>query len=238
MYKRRPDWVGEAIALDFAEVSKPDSHERYLYNGQGSYDFLGGIALSSTIIRDTAERLGRSIRVLDVGAGAGHVVQQALRDGHEAQGVSAFDYRKTELARDLADTNYLIGDAHGLLELPGVQPQYDVVLSRWTLRHLTDPLSVIEQMADLVSEGGTLAIDFTRRRLVDYRTIKGTQYSAHECAEDLLAVGLQLHPVSEKFVHDSPAGLPFYVPDIIATRGNNGAPVRFHVEYDDFAQAA
>jgi ubiquinone/menaquinone biosynthesis C-methylase UbiE len=240
MYQRRPDWLELIIAEDYKLVSQPDFYEKhYKRNGLGTYEFLGAAALSSTLIRDTFNRLGRPVRVLDVGTGAGHVVKQALQAGHQAQGVTALDFRKTLLNQGLGDDNYIVGDVHRLRDLPKIQSEYDVVLSRWTLRHLPDPLSVIEQMADLVADGGTLAVDAISQGAVKikYRTEVGTVYGFPELNQDLDLAGFQLHPVSERFVRDTPLGLPFHIHDIVAIRLTSG-PVRFAVDYEQSYQPA
>jgi hypothetical protein len=100
------------------------------------------------------------LNVLDVGTGAGYFI--AFNKHHNVQGVTAHDYRKLpEFASPtpLDDDQYIVGNAEYLDLLPGLHPVNDLVVSRWTLQHLVDPLATIEQMAARVDIGGILAMD-------------------------------------------------------------------------------
>lgn len=91
--------------------------------------------------------------ILDVGAGAGSVVEQLQQWGHEAHGVTAYTYGST-------NSNLHEGDVNRLSQLkPLHDKRFDAVISRWTLRHLTDPLCCLEQMANMTVAGGELITD-------------------------------------------------------------------------------
>ena len=91
--------------------------------------------------------------MLDVGAGAGKVVEQLAEWGHEAYGVTAYTYEST-------NPQLIEGDINHLSQLEPLRgKRFSAVLSRWTLRHLTDPLCCLEQMANMTAEDGELIID-------------------------------------------------------------------------------
>lgn len=236
LYNHRPDWLKTCIYEEFERISSEELIKNYTFNGQGSYEFLAPTVNSFALIRAKELELNRKLRILDVGAGAGFIILNALAEGHDAQGISAIDYRDTELGKDLDDAVYKVCDAHNLIEIPGLLTKFDVVLSRWTLRHLLDPLSVIEQMASLVGDGGVIAFDATNRREVDYLTVYGTQYGTKDFFYDMCDAGFSSHPFTDHLIgHYSTNILPFMTPDFVANRSGDGL-VEFNAFYGEHLQ--
>lgn len=95
-------------------------------------------------------------RILDVGAARGTFIQTCAALGHTAFGLTAKDYAEG------SNKNIVMGDAHRLMSVLAGQDlplAYDLVVSRYTLMHLKDPLTCLEQMLNLTARGGRIVTD-------------------------------------------------------------------------------
>lgn len=161
LWQRRTPSIQAGIDATFARFAEgPPSGYRFLGTSNAYHWRTINQANSLLLTQQLEHEQGRKIDVLDVGAGFGHFVRGLLANGHNAVGITANDYREFDTSgTKIPDENYCVGDAHYLHELLDPQQQFDLVVSRWTLRHLNDRLSVLEQMADKVRAGGILAFD-------------------------------------------------------------------------------
>jgi len=250
LYRRRPDWLEARIRRDFAAASQLDPSESYGFNGKADgyiYRYAGRwprhdrYVGSDDLVASAAERrpAGRPLRVLDVGCGAAAMVAAFLREGHQAQGLSACDYRpfpQFRTAMPLDFPTYLLGDAHQLDETPGIDGSYDLILSRNTIDKLVDPLSAVEQMAGRVGVGGVLAIDGFRLAQVDERDVwPDNRLLAPDMVGMLLESGFEhldediAGHIDERYAdHEEWA-----VVAPLMLRRIGDAPVRFAVDYAD-----
>ncbi len=169
MRARRPDWVVNRIRAT-AERADGITYRPYSHNGSKSnYVFKSGRQGQAPItalalMAEQEQRLGRKLRVLDIGTAAGGFTLRALQDGHEAYGLSLHDYRRVagfgSMTRTLPKDAYVVGDAHDLVEIPEIPVDLDLVVSSWAFMHMVDPLSVLEQAADKLAQHGILATDY------------------------------------------------------------------------------
>ena len=166
---------------------------------------------------------------MDVGTGYGHFLRWLLREGHHPIGVSANDYRDFDFGLPrIPDTNYIVGDAHGLVNLLEPNSQFDLATTRWTLRHLVDPLSVLEQMANAVRTNGLLVFDSFRWNPDVHRNV----------GFGIVAIALQ----EAGFDLIDGAGTPRAIDqdryastfDSVWRRGDDSQPVRFPIDYDTY----
>lgn len=159
LYQQRPPWLQHMIRDRFAAIINSKGRP-YGYNGDvPNYSF--GLGLPTAIgIRDELASTGRRLRVLDIGAGAGGFVVDCLQAGHDSQGISAHDYPKLgnykKVTALLPEASYIVADAHTLTALPGLWPEYDLIVSHSTLMHFADPIGTLEQAANRVAANGIL----------------------------------------------------------------------------------
>jgi 2-polyprenyl-3-methyl-5-hydroxy-6-metoxy-1,4-benzoquinol methylase len=163
MHSRRPEWLNAEINNNFFVLNNTPP-TNYSFHGEESDYPLGQIEEfgAERLVRDLEAKHDRPLKILDIGAAAGGFVLGCLERWHQAQGVSAHDYRKFarfgEITRALPDGAYVIGDANNLSELDDLDTDYDLIVSQKTFMHLIDPLSTLEQTTAKVAAGGTLAM--------------------------------------------------------------------------------
>ncbi len=98
------------------------------------------------------------LAVLDVGCGTGALLRRFVDAGaSKAAGVDASEGMLKE-ARRLAgdrDISFVLGPAH---ELPFEDAAFDVVTTNIAFHHFAEPARVIDEMARVLKDGGTLLI--------------------------------------------------------------------------------
>lgn len=102
----------------------------------------------------SAACLGAGGRILDVGAGTGHLTEAFRRRGHE---VVALDAAPEMLRRNPARIR-LLGDA---ARLPFPDASFDLVVEANLLHHVEDPAAVLAEMGR-VSRGAVAAVEPNR----------------------------------------------------------------------------
>ncbi|MCP3905637.1 MAG: class I SAM-dependent methyltransferase [Planctomycetes bacterium] len=167
-----------------------------------------------------ADHAGPSVRILDVGCGAGYVSLELARAGHH---VHAIDVSSAciEIARETLATNPW-PDGFGSLEydecaFEDVDGQYDVVLFSGCLHHLPDVEAALERVAHHLRHGGHLLCGEPRheRWRVDdaaqvaliraLLSITGHWYEGAEHTEGLddeEALRRYIDEIHEEFVHE------------------------------------
>ncbi len=172
-YSSRPSWLQDTISSNFDRLIKEEAP--YLAEGADYYVFcdcenaLGRGATqdflkvdSNTIVDIAAKRKGgpSQVNVLDLGAGSGACGQKLLQQGYKAVSVSANAYQNpsdTYIRQDVERLFEFRGNADG--RVPIKRGKYDVVLSRMTFIHLSDPGGAVQQAYEALAEGGVLAVD-------------------------------------------------------------------------------
>jgi len=109
--------------------------------------------LLTGFLRHVAPANGRKLRLLDVGAGAGFLVEAARRRGVDAIGVEPSE----ALARDAR--------AHDLPVFQGTLPHveapagdFDIVTCVDVIEHVTDPVSLLRSMARCLQPNGLMIV--------------------------------------------------------------------------------
>lgn len=95
-------------------------------------------------------------RALDVGCGKGELTRELRRRVTHVAGIDA-DRRSIELARShpgAGDINYVLGD---FLTFPFEPNSFDLITSVASLHHM-DVAAALRRMADLLRQGGVLAV--------------------------------------------------------------------------------
>ena len=143
----------------------------------------GAIRLA-VLTRDLQEWLAelpsdRPLKVLDVGAGLGHISEWLLQRGHHLT-VSEPSPEMLEAARARLDAVPLLPDQMleylplSLQELPERGQRYDLVICHAVLEWLAQPAQAIEILRQLVTPEGAVSLAFYNRDALIYKNlIKG-----------------------------------------------------------------
>lgn len=225
MHERRSEAFSIGIRNKFDKMQKRHHTPGYDCGGTDVVYDMGTRSIpftSADLVRLIVGNLQRPLRILDIGTGAGTFVLASRKAGHDAVGVTAHDYRKSDkpiyaAARKIPDRAYIIGDAHHLDQLPGVDNDYDLIISSMAFMHLVDPFSVLEQAANKLALQGTLAVDYIPEERYEDPPNAGV------VIESLTSSGFDVSHVIKA------DGLPKLEP-LVAVR-HSIEPVRFLVEY-------
>ncbi|WP_193073924.1 methyltransferase domain-containing protein [Pseudomonas sp. FME51] len=144
----------------------------------------GAIRLA-VLTRDLQEWLaelapeGQSLRILDVGAGLGHISEWLLQRGHSVT-VSEPAEEMLMAARERLETQPLQpGQTVQFLQLPLQQlpargQRYDVVICHAVLEWLADPAAALHCLRQLINDDGAVSLAFYNRDALIYKNlIKG-----------------------------------------------------------------
>ncbi len=115
-----------------------------------------------------AAGIGRGMRVLDVGSGAGDVAMLAADlvgprgrvVGIERNGEIVETARARAESAGWTNVEFLVGEVGRV----GPAPGFDAVVGRWVLMHQSDPVALLRSVVPLVRAGGIVAFhenDFT-----------------------------------------------------------------------------
>lgn len=122
---------------------------------------------------------GRSLQILDVGAGLGHISQWLLQRGHHLT-VSEPSAEMLGAARDRLDAVCRAPDQAltylplALQQLPERGERHDLVICHAVLEWLADPAAALHALRSLVRPGGAVSLAFYNRDALIYKNlIKG-----------------------------------------------------------------
>ena len=87
-------------------------------------------------------------RLLDIGAGAGILVDAANRAGYRAEGVEPSDW----MVRRAAEHGVTVH--RGVLPMPGISGPYDVVTLVDVIEHVSDPADLLAQARAVLAPDG------------------------------------------------------------------------------------
>jgi 2-polyprenyl-3-methyl-5-hydroxy-6-metoxy-1,4-benzoquinol methylase len=94
-------------------------------------------------------------RLLEIGCGAGFILG-ALEREFDVTGVDVSEYALERCARHAPRARVLVGDIERGLPCELGSESFDVVLARYVLEHLSDPLSGLVEAARMLRPGGAL----------------------------------------------------------------------------------
>jgi SAM-dependent methyltransferase len=101
------------------------------------------------------EKLGReSYRLLEIGCGTARLAEPLTRRGVSYEGID-IDPRPIDAARKRGATGLHCGDFR---EFPVAHP-YDVIAMSQVLEHISDPVAIVDRLADSISPGGLVHVD-------------------------------------------------------------------------------
>lgn len=109
-------------------------------------------SLQSGRILNTIRKYKEGGRLLDVGAGSGILVEQAIRRGYDAEGVEPSKWLQ-ERARKLGLPVLL-----GAFPDPRLKGPYQVVTIIDVLEHVTDPMAILRAVRHLVADDGVIVV--------------------------------------------------------------------------------
>ncbi len=215
---RRPAVVTEACAAQYnqAQLSYDGGDGRYRFFGDDDTYQWNEMTSRTLLIRD-------GLKVLDVGCGYGKIVQKYNNRNAKnfAVGISAYNYGHTRVPQ------LINGDAHNLhdlLQTKGVKKSFHVVMSKWLMCHLVEPLGTLEQMLNIVNMGGVVVTD--RIRLSNC-----SADIAQQALGSLIDSGQFVYPRSSPNVHSTGNG-SFISHLYMRRRSSADEPVRLPVDFE------
>lgn len=108
-----------------------------------------------------AARLTGNERVLDIATGPGYIAEAFAKAAREVVGMDLTDAmlaiaRERTARRGLTNISFLTGDA---LHLPFEDNQFDLVVCRLALHHVTKPGLVVREMSRVCRSNGTVLVE-------------------------------------------------------------------------------
>ena len=109
-------------------------------------------------LRKFATFIKRGERILDIGTGYGWLVELLRNDGYQVDGVEISEEKRILCRRrcgiEIYDWN-LMGDSS---EMRSKQGYYDIVCLQQTLEHISDPVSFLLRVSDLIKPDGRIFV--------------------------------------------------------------------------------
>lgn len=174
-WKNRPKAITEKIDRVFSSLTHDTKSSWGLYNGDMSYQ-IGGLDDTKMIARtiEHAPATQKEFVFLDIGAGnfqwIDHMVKVVNTLSLDPKIQVHFIGVRGE--RYLGESFFEIGicKIHKLggvkieelsrqFETLGLPDKIDIIVSRWTFRHLVDPVGTFQQAYNLLRPGGLIALD-------------------------------------------------------------------------------
>lgn len=133
----------------------------------------------------------RSLRVLDLGCGAGLLANYLASRGHAVTGLDS-TAENLDIARARGTATYTLGDA---LALPFPDASFDVVCAMDLLEHVQEPARLIAEASRVLAPGGTLFFHtFNRTWQANLIVIKGVEWFVKNTPKDLHVIELFVTP--------------------------------------------
>lgn len=182
-------------------VEQYRKHIRKIYDGPaGAMLALGSwVSLHEPLVGQILRKREFDVtgcrRILDVGSGAGQILQHLIKATGTDTQLVAFDLSHTMLKRargriSRATPHYVVGD---MTELPFADGSFDCVTCGWVIEHLPDPRPGLREIARVLRPGGRLLLAATEDTLpgvITSHTWDCRTYNRQELREVSAEVGL------------------------------------------------
>ena len=147
---------------------------------------------------------GRHGRILDIGCGAGFLVNQLDAQGHRAMGLD-MSRGSLKVARARAGSGnaaYQVADAY---HLPFQEAAFDAVIALDFLEHVTSPQRVVAEAARVLRPGGLFFFHtFNRNFLAWLIVIKGLEWFVRNTPKHMHVLSLFIKPEElREYCHNS-----------------------------------
>ena len=154
------------VTLKYKEIDKLGfDKKRHLHTGTPKSTSIRGnrvFQLISGLLKK--ETSNKSLNVLDYGGAEGYILEPFLKKGHRAFLLDYLEYHLTH-----PDINYLGRD---LEDLTPDAPKFDVILLLHTLEHAAQPVSLIKNLAQHLTDEGLLYIEVPLGAWLEWEFLK------------------------------------------------------------------
>ena len=159
-------WSCKACGHGFTPVTKVD--EAHILRWYASspkdetymHEKAGRRKTARTILHRLAHIVDAPGKALDIGAGPGFFVEEAVQAGWDAEGLEAAEWAVTEYARRTGAARIRHGTTDALATYP--PSTYDLVTAFDVIEHLADPFTFVTRCAKLLAPGGILVLTTPR----------------------------------------------------------------------------
>jgi 2-polyprenyl-3-methyl-5-hydroxy-6-metoxy-1,4-benzoquinol methylase len=207
-WTRQGEWKVVACGRCGLRMTWPRPSRDFLEQAYASRDYYAARAMDDGVFThanaravDLAETVGRPVRrVLDFGAGEGHLVAAFRSLGLVADGVEpSMAGRKQACSRYGIELGYVLP--------PATDERYDLIVLQHALEHVTDPVTVLRELAERLDPFGSMLIDVpnassiemlrpSRRRSILDLPVHLYHFTPHTLSAVLAAAGLEAVRVS------------------------------------------
>jgi SAM-dependent methyltransferase len=139
-----------------AEIYGPSYYEPWGEEGAEGVRRMKRLTMAPIL---QAAKVGRGVRVLDVGCATGHLVSLAAEQGAEAYGLDLNEAAVEQAAKAVPEARFAAGT---LADEPFPGVQFDAVLMVDLLEHVRDPAAELAATRDRMAIGGRLVVSTPR----------------------------------------------------------------------------
>lgn len=146
------------------------------------------------IAKEIKDRIGNSIKILDIGCGAGFLTNHLALEGHTVTGIDLSEPSlEIAKAQDITKSiNYINCHAYCL---PFLNDSFDVVCATDVLEHVEDPHLLIAEASRVLNTGGLFFFHtFNRNPLSYLLIIKGVEWFVSNTPKNLHMYPLFIKP--------------------------------------------
>lgn len=205
---------GFLVFLPPEELKQCDEYsgaDPYFFESEGNVEFTSRrVEGTLTLLDDAFSRIAHKPKLLDIGAGQGHITAR-IRERFPEVEISALDYSLSAVefaAANYPGIDFVVASAY---ECPYANDYFDVVVCNNIWEHVPDPLRMLDRVDKVINPGGYLIISTpSRYRLRNIiNVLKGkpvrfmskhhvTEYTVGQVAEQLRFGGYEVERIYSK----------------------------------------